>query len=96
MAIVTLVLQIAASGGTFPIEMTPAFFQFIHPLLPFTYCIGAMREVCFGIYGPVFMKDLTVMASIPIISVALVVIFGPIMRKFVHYFEASMKKSGLM
>lgn len=96
LAIVTLVLQIAASGGTFPIEMTPAFFQFIHPLLPFTYCIGAMREVCFGIYGPVFMKDLTVMASIPIISVALVVIFGPIMRKFVHYFEASMKKSGLM
>lgn len=96
MAIVVLVLQIAASGGTFPIEMTPAFFQFIHPLLPFTYCIGAMREVCFGIYGPVFMKDLTVMATIPIISVALVVIFGPAFRKFVNFFESSMKKSGLM
>lgn len=95
-AIVTLVLQIAASGGTFPIEMTPAFFQFIHPLLPFTYCIGAMREVCFGIYGPVFIKDLAVMATIPIISVALVVVFGPVLRKFVNFFEASMKKSGLM
>ena len=95
-AIVTLVLQIAASGGTFPIEMTPLFFQIIHPLLPFTYCIGAMREVCFGIYGPAFAKDLTVMALIPIISVALVIIFGPILRKFVNFFESSMKKSGLM
>lgn len=95
-AIVTLVLQIAASGGTFPIEMTPLFFQIIHPLLPFTYCIGAMREVCFGIYGAAFAKDLTVMALIPIISVALVIIFGPALRRFVDFFESSMKKSGLM
>lgn len=96
MAIVVLVLQIAASGGTFPTEMTPPLFQFIHPLLPFTYCIGAMREVCFGIYTPSLTQDLIVMASIPVISVALVVIFGPIMRKFVRLFESSMKDSGLM
>lgn len=96
LAIITLVLQIAASGGTFPIEMTPTFFQLIHPLLPFTYCISAMREVCFGIYGPVFIKDLSIMALIPIVSVALVIIFGPVLRRFVDFFETSMKKSGLM
>lgn len=96
MAIVVLVLQIAASGGTFPMEMTPPLFQMIHPLLPFTYCIGAMREICFGIYEPALVLDLSVMAMIPILSVAVVVIFGPVFRKFVHLFETSMKNSGLM
>ena len=96
LAIIVLVLQIAASGGTFPIEMTPTFFQLIHPLLPFTYCIGAMREVCFGIYAPALIKDLVVMASLPILSVVVVIFFGPMLRRFVNFFERSMKKSGLM
>lgn len=96
MAIIVLVLQIAASGGTFPIEMTPAFFQWIHPLLPFTYCIGAMREICFGIYGPSLVHDLMMMALLPIFSGIVVVLFGPALRRFVEFFEHSMKKSGLM
>lgn len=96
MAIIVLVLQIAASGGTFPIEMTPAFFQLIHPLLPFTYCIGAMREICFGVYWPSLLQDLVMMAILPIVSLAVVVVFGPALRRFVEFFEHSMKKSGLM
>ena len=36
------------------------------------------------------------MALIPIASVALVIIFGPVLRRFVDFFETSMKKSGLM
>lgn len=95
-AIIVLVLQIAASGGTFPIEMTPTFFQLIHPLLPFTYCIGAMREICFGVYWPSLLQDLVVMAMLPIVSLAVVVVFGPALRRFVEFFEHSMKKSGLM
>lgn len=96
MAIIVLVLQIAASGGTFPIEMTPTFFQLIHPLLPFTYCIGAMREICFGVYWPSLLQDLVMMAILPIVSLAVVVVFGPALRRFVEFFEHSMKKSGLM
>ncbi|WP_049040711.1 YhgE/Pip domain-containing protein, partial [Clostridium sporogenes] len=36
LGVILLVLQISASGGTFPIEVTPGFFQRINPLLPFT------------------------------------------------------------
>ncbi|MEK8129178.1 YhgE/Pip domain-containing protein [Paenibacillus filicis] len=49
MAIVLLVLQLAGSGGTFPVQLTPPFFQAIHPYLPFTYAIGLMREAVGGI-----------------------------------------------
>lgn len=44
LAIVLLVLQLAASGGTFPIETEPSFFQVINPYMPMTYTIGLFRE----------------------------------------------------
>lgn len=44
LAIVLLVLQLAASGGTFPIETAPSFFQDINPYMPMTYTIGLFRE----------------------------------------------------
>lgn len=48
MAIVLLVLQLAGSGGTFPIQVTPPFFQAVYPFLPFTYAIRIMREAVGG------------------------------------------------
>lgn len=48
-AIIFLVLQVAASGGTFPVEVMSSFFKMIHPLLPFKYAIGIMREFTAGI-----------------------------------------------
>lgn len=57
-AVVFLVLQLAGAGGTFPIQVTPAFFQTIHKFLPFTYAIGGMREAIAGIYYPALLKDI--------------------------------------
>lgn len=44
LSIILLVLQLSASGGTFPIETVPAFFQKIHPFMPFTYTMGLLKE----------------------------------------------------
>ncbi|SMG54242.1 YhgE/Pip domain-containing protein [Paenibacillus aquistagni] len=43
--IILLVLQLSATAGTFPIELTPEFFQMLHPFLPMTYTIRAYRGV---------------------------------------------------
>lgn len=43
-----LMLQLASSGGTYPVETTPTFFQVIHPLLPMTYAVTGLREVITG------------------------------------------------
>lgn len=48
-AIILLVLQIASSGGTYPVVLLPEFFQTIHPILPFTYGVDLMREAVGGI-----------------------------------------------
>ncbi len=44
LAFLLLLLQIGGSGGTFPVEMTPSFFQAIHTFLPMTYSVGGFRE----------------------------------------------------
>lgn len=62
LSVILVILQIPGSAGTYPIEMTPAFFQVVHPLLPFTYGINAMREAVAGIYGFHYIKNLLFLA----------------------------------
>lgn len=49
-ALALLMLQLTSSGGTYPVRTTPAFFQVIHPLLPMTYVVDALRHAIDG--GP--------------------------------------------
>ena len=59
--VVLLVMQVAGSGGTFPIEMTPSFFQKVYPLLPFTHSMNAMRECIAGFYNNTYWKELGIL-----------------------------------
>jgi putative membrane protein len=44
-AIFLLVAQLASSGGTFPLQLAPAFIQYISKGLPMTYAVQAFRSV---------------------------------------------------
>lgn len=44
LCILLLVLQLAASGGTFPIETVPKFFQSIYAYMPMNYSIRLIKE----------------------------------------------------
>lgn len=47
-ALVLLMLQIGAAGGTYPVETAPAFFQWISPFLPMTYAVKGLRGMIAG------------------------------------------------
>ena len=47
-ALALLMLQLTSSGGTYPVQTSPSFFQVIHPLLPMTYVVQAMRHAVDG------------------------------------------------
>lgn len=51
LVVVLVVIQIAGSSGTYPIEILPEFFQNVYKYLPFPYAIDAMRECISGMYG---------------------------------------------
>ncbi|MFC7275192.1 YhgE/Pip family protein [Paractinoplanes rhizophilus] len=62
-ALALLMLQLTSSGGTYPVQTTPWFFQAIHPLLPMTYVVEAVRHaVDGGAAGPVVTGALRLLA----------------------------------
>ncbi len=43
-----LMLQLASSGGTYPVDTTPAFFRAIHPWMPMSYAVTGLRMLITG------------------------------------------------
>lgn len=81
LAVVLLVMQVAGSGGTFPIEMTADFFQMVYPFLPFTHGINAMHAAMAGSYGMEYWIEMGTLASYLIPSLALGLVFRrPVIR----------------
>lgn len=81
LAVVLLVMQVAGSGGTFPIEMTADFFQSVYPFLPFTHGINAMHAAMAGAYGTEYWVEMGLLASYLIPSLALGLVFRrPVIR----------------
>ena len=73
--VILLVMQVAGSGGTFPIEMTPRFFHQIYNFLPFTHSMNAMRECIAGFYEDMYWVELGILAIYFILSLLLGAIF---------------------
>lgn len=76
-SVILLVVQVAGTGGTFPIEVAPKFFQAVYPLLPFTHSMAALRETVGGMYGMNYWIDLGKLAIFLVISL----IVGLVLRK---------------
>lgn len=95
-AVVLLVLQVAGAGGTFPIEVTPGFFNKINPFLPFTHGMNAMREAIAGFYGNTYIVSLLkLFVYFPIFF-----LFGTVFRtpliKLNNFFEEHLEDTGIM
>ncbi|SCA90732.1 Phage infection protein [Streptococcus macedonicus] len=44
LSLVMLLLQVGSAGGSYPIELSPKFFQVIHPYMPMTYIVTGLRQ----------------------------------------------------
>ena len=70
-------MQVAGSGGIFPIEMSDTIFQDIYPWLPFVHGMRAMQSCVAGIYGMEYVSGLLAVSSLVTLSLLL----GLIIRK---------------
>ncbi len=97
LCVILVILQIPGSSGTYPIEMTPAFFQKLHPLLPFTYGVNAMREAIAGFYGSNFRNDLLILL---LYYVPISLLFGlglrPALSGLNHLFDKKLAETEFM
>lgn len=50
-----LMLQLTSAGGTYPVQTSPGFFNALHPFLPMSYIVEALRRlITGGGLGPVW------------------------------------------
>ncbi|EPY2277580.1 YhgE/Pip family protein [Clostridium sporogenes] len=96
LGVILLVLQISASGGTFPIEVTPGFFQRINPLLPFTYAVSGMREAVGGVIEGILLRDIVILLIYFTLSILLALLLKKKLEKINKNFVRKFKESGLV
>ena len=95
LAIIILVLQITATAGIFPLEILPPFFQAIHPYLPLTYAVGALREVVAGVIWSTYWYNILYLTIFPIVAFVLTLLIKEKVDKRAQWTEEKLKESGL-
>ena len=94
--VVIMVLQIAGSSGTFPIELLPDVYQKIYHIFPFPYAIDAVRECVCGLYGLTWLKNIGCL----LIFGAAALVIGLLVRKpfmgLNHFMEEKLKETEML
>lgn len=72
--ILLLVLQLAASGGTFPIETVPKFFQNIYSFMPMNYTIRLIKEAIIKIDSGMIMQNTFILFGIFIVFIGITIL----------------------
>ncbi len=94
LSIITLVIQVAGSGGTYPIEMLPRFFQVLYGVMPFKYSMNAMRETIAGSYDGTYIKCILVLLLMAAVAVPLGLLLHTVCKPYLKRSNASKAKTG--
>ena len=96
LSVVIVVIQIAGSSGTYPIELLPEFFKKMYIFFPFPYAINAIRECLCGMYEMDYAKNLLCL----LVFIGLALVIGLLIRipfePINHYMEERMEDTEMM
>jgi len=73
--IVVMVLQVAGSGGTYPIELLPRAFAVLQPIMPFYPAMNVLRETIGGFYKNYYLYYMCMLLAHTIIPLLLGLLF---------------------
>lgn len=94
--VVIMVIQIAGSSGTYPIEILPEFNRQVYLYFPFPYAINAMRETIGGMYGNDYWGYLSQLAVFGIIALIIGLFVRKPFIKMNHFVEKRMEDTKMM
>ena len=96
LGVIILLMQVAGSGGTYPIEVLPDIFKTLYPIMPFRYSMMAMRECIAGMYDSVYLHSILIMLLYGLIFIVLgLLLYYPALR-LNKLIAESKKKSDIM
>ena len=96
LSVIILVLQVAGSGGTFPIEVLPAPFQSIAPFLPFKYGVNLLRETLAEVSPEGYMYNLGMLLLFIVPSLLLGLFLRKPCMKIIAFFNRKLEESELV
>lgn len=94
--VILVIVQIPGSSGMYPIEMMPGFFQWLHPLLPFTYGINLLRETVGGMYSFNYLFNLCILGVFLIVALFIGLQLRPLLLNLNLLFDKQLATTGLM
>ena len=96
LAVVVMVIQIAGSGGTYPIEALPSFFKAVYIFFPFPYAINAMRECIGGMYQNTYSLCLLELLVFAVAGLLVGLVIRIPFIKINHYIEKRMEDTKML
>ena len=94
--VVIMIIQIAGSSGSYPIEILPEIFSQIYTFFPFPYAINAMRETLCGLFRYDLLKYLAQLSIFGVFGG----LIGVFLRSHFHgvneYIEEEMEETGVL
>ena len=95
-SVIIMVVQVAGSGGTYPVEVLPKIFQILYPYMPFKFGMIAMREALSGFYGSYYLDNIRMLFLIALGSLVVgVIIYFPA-KLLNNALEKSKQATGVM
>ena len=96
LAVIIMVLQVAGSGGSYPIHVLPALFQKLYAIMPFHYGMDMLRETVGGMYGRTYRNCALVLLGMCVVfTVFGLLVYYPA-RKLNAAIAESKERSGIM
>lgn len=93
--VILLVMQLAGSGGAYPIQVAPLIFRILQPFFPFTYALSGVRESIAGVLISQATLDVVMLILFGIISLLFGLFFKDKVEKYIHKFHTKFEESGI-
>ncbi|MCR5146523.1 MAG: YhgE/Pip domain-containing protein [Clostridia bacterium] len=84
LALIILVLQLAASGGTFPVDTIAKGFRWLNPLLPMTYTINILKDCLISTNVNFIGHNCLIIAIYILICVIMTIVIELVRKRISH------------
>ena len=96
LSVIIMVIQVAGSGGSYPVHVLPQLFQTLDPFMPFHYGMDMIRETVGGMYGHTYLRCALVLLGMCVLFTVLGLVLYYPARRLNATIAASKEKSGIM
>ena len=93
--VILLVLQLAGSGGAYPIQVAPLIFKILQPFFPFTYALSGVRESIAGVLVSQVTLDFAILILFGFISLLFGLFFKDKVSEKISKFHKKFEESEL-